>query len=125
MNKEEHMSSTRPLGVGYLLIGVLAAGTSTASAKNSRQLDILYPAVLKGTTLEGGNYQITWVAHSPQATVTFKQGKHVVATVEGKLEERDRKFEHNAVIYNTDSQGKRTISEIRLGGTNQAIVFRD
>jgi hypothetical protein len=119
------MSSPRPLGVGFLLIGVLAAGMSTAAAKNSRQLDILYPVVLNGTTLEGGNYQINWVAHSPEATVTFKQGKHVVATVEGKLEDRDRKFERNAVIYNTDSQGKRTISEIRLGGTNQAIVFRD
>ncbi len=119
------MLSKRSTRVGILLVGFLAAGICVASAKDSREVRIVYPAIVNGTTLPEGPYQISWVTHSPEATVTFKKGSRVVVTAEGKVTQRDRKFERNEVMYDTDGQGKHVVSEIRLAGTNQAIVFKD
>ena len=82
-----------------------------------------YSGKLAGTKLEAGHYNITWEHHSPSATVTVSKGKTVVATVQGRIEERSSKYDRNMVVYATNADGSQSISEIRLGGTNQAIVF--
>ena len=82
-----------------------------------------YSGKMGGTRIDAGHYNITWEHHSPGVTVTVSKGKNVVATVQGKIEERGTKFERNMLVYSTSAEGSQTINEIRVGGTNQAIVF--
>jgi hypothetical protein len=85
--------------------------------------NVPYSGKMGGARIEAGRYNITWEHHSPGVMVTVSKGKNVVATVQGKLEERSSRFERNMVVYSTNADGSQTINEIRVGGTNQAIVF--
>ena len=76
-----------------------------------------------GTEIPAGVYAVTYESHSPTATVTFKQGKSVVATVDGKWVDRDVKYESNAIVYRTNPEGTRTLLEIRFAGKKQALVL--
>jgi hypothetical protein len=58
-------------------------------------------------------------------TVTQGKGKKasVIATAQGRLENRDTKYERNMVVYTTHPDGSQSVSELRIGGTSTAIVF--
>jgi hypothetical protein len=115
----------------FLLTAILAgavaltASVSAYSAGNSCRVNIRYAAALNGTDLAPGQYKLTWEEHSPSLTVTMTKGGDVVVTVQGRMEERARKFQANMVVYTTQPDGSQVIDEIRLGGTNQAIVFTE
>jgi uncharacterized protein YfaP (DUF2135 family) len=102
---------------------VLAASAPMYSASNSCQVNVPYAGALSGKHLAAGQYNISWQAHSPSLTVTVAQGKNVVATVQGRMEERAGRFQRNMVVYTEKPDGSQIISEIRVRGTNRAIVF--
>ncbi len=104
---------------------VLTASVPAYSANNSCRVHMPFAGTLSGAALAAGHYNITWQAHSPTLTVTVAQGKNVIATVPGRMEERASKFARNMVVYTTRPDGSQIINEVRLGGTNRAIVFAD
>jgi len=106
-------------------LSVLLLISASAFAKGTRTISISYPATLGGVQLAVGHYVLSFEQHSPEATVTLAQGKTVVVTTQGKVEERSAKYERNMVVFETKSDGSQVVSEIRLGGTNQAIVFSE
>ncbi len=101
----------------------LMAGT--ASAKNRRTVSLAYPASVNGIPIAAGVYDVSWVSHSPEATVTFNKGKNVIATTQGKWMDRSVKYERDSVMYTTNPDGSRTISEIRFAGMTQVLVFAE
>ncbi len=105
------------------VLAILLMASMSAFAKNSRDLKLVTPALLGGTQLAAGEYKVSWESHSPDATVTFTKGKNVVVTAHGKWVERDTPYNKNSVVYETNSDGSRTIIEIRFAGMKQAIVF--
>ena len=102
-------------GVAILMF---AAGSALASSFN-----FPYPAKMGGALLEKGSYDVTWEHRSPEVTVTVAKGKNVVTTAAGRMETRPGKFAYNMVVYNTNPDGSQSISELRIKGTNSAIVF--
>ena len=104
---------------------VLVLVTASSFAKGSRTISISYPATLGGVQLAAGHYDLSFEQHSPEATVTLARGKTVVVSTQGKVVERDTKYQRNMVVFETKSDGSQVVSEIRLGGTNQAIVFSE
>ena len=100
----------------------LAAGAS-AQAKNSSHLVLPYDATVAGSHLAHGPYQVQWETHSPQAAVTFQQGKNVIAKVEGKVVNRGRKYATNQIVTDQNPDGSATIQELRFAGSSQVIVF--
>jgi hypothetical protein len=78
---------------------------------------------LNGAQLAAGEYQINWVSHSPEATVTFVKSKSVAATAEAKWVERNVKYRSNSVLFETQADGSRILTEIRLAGMSRALVF--
>src|SRR5712692_6544412 len=76
-----------------------------------------------GTEIPAGMYDVTYESHSPTATVTFKQGKRVVASVAGKWVDRDDEYKNTAIVYHVDPDGTRTLFEIRFAGRTQALVL--
>jgi hypothetical protein len=110
----------------FAAVTVLAAlATVTAFAKDHATITLGSNASINGTALEHGNYKVAWGSNSQQAEVTFSQGKKTVATAQGKWVTRDRTYDSNEVLYSTDGDGAKKIVEIRIAGTNQALVFGD
>ncbi len=117
----KHLLSSAILAVAVLFTAMVPA----YAAKNSCRLYLPYAGALSGKQLEAGRYKINWQHHSPTLTVTVAQKKTLVATVRARMEQRDRKFPTNMVLYVERPDGSRFISEIRVGGTRQVIVFEN
>jgi hypothetical protein len=119
------MHTRNYLGASMLAVALalVQAGNVSALASDSHSLKVPYGMTLKGTQLAPGEYNISWVTHSPEATVTLASKKNVVATVEGRVVDAGRKFAQNAVLYDENPDGTRIVREIRLGGSSKTIVF--
>ena len=87
------------LGTSVLSLGLLLASGIPALAKNSRTVTLHHDVVLSGTTLSAGQYTIQWETHSPEATVQFVQHHKVVLSTEGRVEQRDKSYDRDTVVY--------------------------
>jgi len=109
-----------------ILSGVLLLASGIPSfAKSSRTVTLTRNVVLNGTTLPAGDYAVRWEAHSPQATVEFARQHKVVLSTEGKLEDRGKKYDSDAILYRTAEDGAATIKEIRFAGSSEVLVFNE
>lgn len=111
------------VATGVLSLGMLVAASIPALAKNSQTVFLRYSAVLNGKTLSAGKYNIQWQTHSPEATVQFLRRQTVIATTEGTVEQRDRIYSQDMVVYNTSPDGSMSLVEIRFAGSNKVLVF--
>lgn len=94
-----------------------------ARAADSKTMPLTVEITLNGSILAPGSYQISWVSHSPEATVTFARGGRVIATAMGTWVDRGTKYERDAVVYSNNPDGSHTLREIRIAGKSQALVF--
>ncbi len=117
------MKVRKQAGIWILGLATVLAISASAYAKNSRNVNLAQAVTIGGTHLAAGHYQVSWETHSPEATVTFKSDKKIVATTAGKLVERPSKYENNSVVYSDNPDGSRTIIEIRFAGSNQVLTF--
>lgn len=76
-----------------------------------------------GKAIPAGVYQVSWQTHSPTATVTFKQGNRIVATVEAHWADRSDKYQDDAILYQRNPDGTNTLIEIRFAGRNQVLLM--
>ena len=67
------------------LLAFLLTSVSFA-ADNSKKLTIATPVQVGSTTLQPGDYNVSWTGNGPSVNVTFAQGKKTVATVPAKLD---------------------------------------
>ncbi|HXJ96851.1 MAG TPA: hypothetical protein VMT20_28755 [Terriglobia bacterium] len=110
---------------------IVVAGLITTSAfaksgaKSEKKVTLNQTAALNGAAIPAGSYSVTWSADNGDPTVTFVKGKETVATAQAKWEDRDTKYEQNQVLYSNNSDGSKTIIEIRFAGMNRALVFGD
>ena len=73
--------------------------------------------------VEPGNYKVTWATAASDSAVSLMQGKKVVATAQGKWVKRDAKYDSTSVVYSQNTDGSRSISEIRFAGSDEVLVF--
>jgi hypothetical protein len=111
------------LGIVMVALAMTVAAGTQAKDRNSRNVLVPYDGAVAGSHLASGRYDVQWVTHSPEATVTFQQASKVVATVEGKVVDRGTKYSNNQVIYDEKPGGTPVISEIRFAGSREVIVF--
>ena len=78
---------------------------------------------VNGTHLPVGNFVISWESYVPDAIVKFEKEGSVIGTTEGKWIRRGVKYEDDAVVYRKNSDGSRTLLEIRFAGMRQVLVF--
>jgi hypothetical protein len=108
----------------FLAAAALAAAVS-ARAGDSETVTVGRDATVGGASLVAGDYLVSWKAHRGEANVTFqsRQWGMVVTKAQGRIEKRGTLFEHDAVLFSEARNGSPKLIEIRLGGTNKAIVF--
>ena len=106
-----------------LALAMLLAVSGSAWAKNTRTVRFGHDAKLNGTTIPSGIYEVSWQTHSPEATVIISDAKRVLVSTNGRWDARNIKYESNAVVYDTNDDGTRSIIEIRFEGLKGALVF--
>lgn len=94
----------------------LTAAMMVASAA-SYSVTFFQPTTVAGKELKAGDYKVT--VDGDKAIISM--GKQKVEAP-AKMETADSKFASTSVRYTT-VDGKMRIQEIRLGGTNQKVVF--
>lgn len=104
-------------------LAIFLAANISALAKNSITIDVTQSISLNGTQISPGEYRVAWVTHSPETTVTFMRESKTTATANAKLVDRDTKYSVNQLVFQDNPDGSRTLMEIRLKGTSQALVF--
>jgi len=109
--------------ISTVLIFALLAVNLAASANNAKTLPFRTEVTLNGNKLPAGFYEISWVSHSPEATVTFVRAGEPMVTAMGKWVERGEKYKTDALVYSNNPDGSHTLLEIRFAGRTQALVF--
>jgi hypothetical protein len=89
----------------------------------SRTFTFLSRLTVNGTHMPVGNFVISWESYVPDAIVKFEKDGSVLGTTEGKWVRRGVKYADDAVVYRRNSDGSRTLLEIRFAGMSQALVF--
>jgi hypothetical protein len=91
--------------------------------RGSRPLTFFSGLTVNGSRLPVGDLVITWESYVPDAIVKFEKDGSVIGTTDGKWEKRDVKYGDDAIVYRKNSDGSRTLLEIRFAGMSQALVF--
>ena len=107
-----------------VLLFVIAFGLNLSIwASNEKTLPLRTEVTLNGNKLPAGFYEISWVSHSPEATVTFVRAGKVMVTAMGKWVDHGETYKADALVYSNNADGTHTLLEIRFAGRKQALVF--
>lgn len=90
-------------------------GTRSFTLKSSLRLE--------GKHLPVGDCTISWESYVPDAIVKIEGGDGAPVTLQGKWVKHDIKYDDDAVVYNKNPDGTRTLTEFRFSGMRQALVF--
>jgi hypothetical protein len=93
----------------------LATGSASAASKYNVSFD--RPAVIGGVELKPGDYRLT--IDGEKVTIASKQQ---TAEADVAMHTEQRKFSSTVVRYEL-GDGKNSVTQIRLGGTNQVLEF--
>src|SRR5262249_54293356 len=123
MRKRRSIMKVSKLTRGLALVLVLALSVTSFAATGSANIKLFSGAQINGKSLAAGEYKVQWDSHSPDADVTFLQGKKAMATAHAKMVDRDQAYTENAVVTRANSDGSETIVEIRFAGKRSVLVF--
>jgi hypothetical protein len=105
------MTKTAKLLILFLTVALMVASAA------SYNVTLFQPSVVGGKELKAGDYKVT--IDGDKAIISM--GKQKVEA-SAKIETAYSKFSSTSVRY-TSEGGKMKIQEIRLGGTNQKLIF--
>ncbi len=100
-----------------MLTGAAFAGTV------SKTVTFNDPVQVNGTTLQPGDYKVTFDDNTPTTQLTFKKGKKDVATAQAQIKQAS-KANTTSVEFNGEG-ASRKLQQIQFGGSTQAIVLSD
>ena len=116
----------KPKAIVPALLIFLAMNFPAWARKNDSRLFFLRSnAVMNGVEIPAGMYELTWEVRN--ATVTLKLWKdgNFFASARGAWVKNGSKYPEDAVLLRLNSDGSRSLIEIRLGGTAKAIVLNN
>jgi len=117
------MNIRKHLGASLLSVALLLAAGIPGLAANARFVTLRHDAVLSGTSLSAGEYNIRWETHSPEASVQFVRRHKVVLSTKGKVEARNKSYDRDTVVFNVAADGSFSLVEIRFAGSSGVLVF--
>lgn len=105
-----------------LVLGLALLMTTGAFAANKGSLQVSSTVTVSGKQLKPGDYKVSWEGTGPNVEVKITQGKELVATVPAHMVDLNRPSNDNALVVNNNSDGSRSISEIRFSGKKFALA---
>jgi hypothetical protein len=104
---------------------VLLITTSPVWGKKNppHALSLPYVVNLNGAQVPAGAYELTWETQGSAARATFWKDGRFVATAPGAWVKGGVKYSEDEALVRVNSEGSRSLVEIRIAGTARAIVF--
>lgn len=105
---------------------LLGVGFPVLAKKNPPRPFRLRDAVtLNGAQVPAGIYELTWETHGSTARVTLSKDGQFVATAPAAWAKNGVKYSEDQALLRVNSDGTRSLIEIRIAGEARAIVFAD
>jgi hypothetical protein len=114
-------------GILFVFVWIAVAGTSVASAKRVPLLPMFLkdPIMINGAEVPSGSYLLSVESQGPTVQVTVWRNDQFVAAARGAWVKSGIRFAEDALVVRVNPDGTRSLIEIRLGGTEKAIVLQD
>jgi hypothetical protein len=109
--------------VPALLILLTVNFNAWARKDSSRPFFLRSDAVMNGVEIPAGIYELSWEAHNSTVRVTLRKDGKFFATAQGAWVKNAAKYPEDAVLLRLNSDGTRSLIEIRVAGTNRSIVL--
>jgi hypothetical protein len=100
---------------------LLLAASAFASNKGSLQLS--EPVNVAGKQLPAGDYNLKWEGNGPNVELSILKGKAVVTKAPARLVDLSRTASSDAAVTKINSDGSRSLAEIRFSGKKQALAI--
>ena len=103
---------------------LLSRGLKARAFERGARDFVLRPGLtLNRIQIPVGDCIISWESYVTHAKVKFTQHSSVLATAEGRWVKSDIRYDNDAVVYRINSDGSRTLLEIRFAGMDRGLVF--
>ena len=105
---------------------LLAANFPALAKKNPPRPFMLRDAVtLNGAEVPAGIYELRWETHGSTARVTLSKNGQFVATAAAVWAKNGVKSTEDQALLRVNSDGSRSLIEIRIAGQARTIVFAE
>jgi hypothetical protein len=103
---------------------LLAASLPVRARKDpARPFLLQTPITMDGAEIPQGMYEVTLESSNSAVRVTFWKEGQFVATASGAWVKNGMKYTENAFLVRVNSDGSRSLTEIRLAGMAKTIVL--
>lgn len=110
----------------FTLFTMLATGFPTLAANDTTRLLLLQtPVTVNGVEIPKGVYEFAVDTDKLNATITLKKQGRIVATAPATLVKSGVTYKNNVVMLSVNSDESRALYEIRLAGSEKAIMLED
>jgi hypothetical protein len=108
-----------------LLLGLalLLAASVFAANNNKGSMQVTDSVTVNGKQLPAGEYTVKWDGAGPNVELNILQGKNVVATVPARMVDLEQSSNRDSVITNVNSDGRKSLNEIRFSGKKYAFAI--
>ena len=108
-----------------LLLGLALLLATSVFAANKGTLQVNDPVTVNGTQLGTGEYTVKWEGAGPNVELNILKGKNVVATVPARMLALEQSPSRDAMVTSTNSDGHKSVSEIRFSGKKYAFAVNN
>ena len=108
-----------------LLLGLALLLATSVFAANKGTLQVNDPVTVNGTQLGAGEYTVKWEGAGPNVELNILKGKNVVATVPARMLALEQSPNRDAMVTSTNSDGHKSVSEIRFSGKKYAFAVNN
>ncbi len=108
-----------------LLLGLALLLATSVFAANKGTLQVNDPVTVNGTQLGTGEYTVKWEGAGPNVELNILKGKNVVATVPARMLALEQSPNRDAMVTSTNSDGHKSVSEIRFSGKKYAFAVNN
>jgi hypothetical protein len=107
-----------------LLIVLLLSSSPVWAKKNPpRPFSLPFVVNLNGAQVPAGTYELTWETNGSAARATLWKDGRFVATAPGAWVKSAVRYSEDAALLRVNSEGSKSLVEIRIAGAAGAIVF--
>jgi hypothetical protein len=98
---------------------------SLARANKSRPFYLRTAVTMNGVEVAPGTYDLSWESQNSKVRVTLWKHGLFFATAQGTWVKNGVKYPGDAALLRVNSDGSRSLVEIRLAGVKKSIVLED
>jgi len=110
---------------GLLLGLTLLLATSLFAAGNKGSLYTMTDLTVSGKTIPAGSYSLQWEGTGSNVQLNILKDKKIVASTPARLVDLSQPPTSDAAVVRSNSDGSRSLAEVRFGGKRYALQIGD